>query len=197
MDLDRFVRTCREFGYASVWPWSLRNRLNPTGSTGTDTDPQFPLLGTYGKSFQAVKQGSTDMPDRKRVREGAITEMQTHLLPEVKRRVEALGGIPASHEAEAEENKEWAIRCQNELFKSSEALKGAQEQARQARATIAENERWISRALPAEVSTSRAAIQKSREWLRQADGQIQFIQDSIEKQKHDLATATERARMHS
>jgi hypothetical protein len=161
MDLDRFVLTCREFGYSGVWPWSLRNRLNPTGSTGTDTDPQFPLLDKYGKNMLALKQGSTDMPDRKKVRQWAITELQTHLLPEVKRRVEALGGIPASHEAEAKENREWAIRCQNELSKSSAAMKAAQEQA------------------------------------RQADGQIQLRQDNIDKQKRDLATATERARMHS
>lgn len=129
MVLDRFVLTCREFGYAGVWPWSLRNRLNPTGSAGTDTDPQFPLLGTYGKSMLAVKQGSTS--DRKGVQKWAITELQTQLLPEVKRRVEALAGIPASHEAEAKENREWAIRCQNELSKSSEAMKAAQNQARQ------------------------------------------------------------------
>jgi chromosome segregation ATPase len=144
-----------------------------------------------------VKQGTTDLPDRKSVREWAITELQTHLLLEVKRRVEVLSGIPASHKAEAEDNKEWVIRCQNELSNASEAMKAAQEQARQARAAIAENERWISRALPSEVSTSRAGIQKSREWLRQADGRIRFIQDNIEKQKHDLATATERDRMHS
>ena len=161
MDLDRFVLTCRELGYSGVWPWSLQNRLNPTGSTGTDTDPQFPLLATYGKSMLAVKQASTDMPDRKRVRKWAITELQTQLLPEVERRVEALGGLPASHEAEAKENREWAIRCQNELSKSSEAMKAAQKEA------------------------------------RHDNGQIQLIQDNIDKQKRDLVTATERARMHS
>jgi hypothetical protein len=108
-----------------------------------------------------VKQGSADMPDRKRVQKWAITELQTHLLPEVKRRVEALAGVPASHEAEAKENSEWAIRCQNELSKSSEAMKVAQKQA------------------------------------RQDDAQFQLIQDNIDKQKRDLTTATERARMHS
>jgi len=161
MDLDRFVLTCREFGYSGVWPWSIRNRLNPTGSMGTDTDPQFPLLDTYGKSMLALKPGSAEIPDRKTVRKWAITELQTQLLPEVKRRAEALGGMPASHEAEAKENREWAIRCQNELSKSTEAMKAAQKEA------------------------------------RRDNGQIQLIQDNIDKQKRDLATATERARMHS
>jgi uncharacterized protein YlxW (UPF0749 family) len=32
---------------------------------------------------------------------------------------------------------------------------------------------------------------------RRADGQFQLMQDNIDKQKRDLATATERARMHS
>lgn len=159
MDLDRFVFTCREFGYAGVWPWSLRNRLNPAGSAGTDTDPQFSLLSTYGKSMLAVKQGSTS--DRKEVQKWAMTELQTQLLPEVKRRVEALVGMPASHEAEAKENRDWAIRCQNELSKSSEAMMAAQKQA------------------------------------RRDDGQIKLIQDNIDKQKRDLVTAKERARMHS
>ena len=161
MDLDRFVLTCREFGYSGVWPWSIRNRLNPTGSMGTDTDPQFPLLDTYGKSMLAVKPGSAEIPDRKTVRKWAITELQTQLLPEVKRRAEALGGMPASHEAEAKENREWAIRCQNELSKSTEAMKAAQKEA------------------------------------QRDNGQIQLIQDNIDKQKRDLATAKERARMHS
>jgi hypothetical protein len=161
MDLDRFVLTCREFGFSGVWPWSLQNRLNPAGSTGTDTDPQFPLLGTYTQSMLAVKQGSTDMPDRKKVQKWAITELQAQMLPEVKRRVKALGVIPAFHKAEAKENREWAIRCQNELFKASAAMKVAQKQA------------------------------------RRADGQFQLMQDNIDKQKRDLATATERARMHS
>ena len=38
--------------------------------------------------------------------------------------------MPASHEAEAKENREWAIRCQNEIAKSSEAMKAAQKEAR-------------------------------------------------------------------
>jgi len=161
MDLERFVLTCRQLGYSGVWPWSIRNRLNPMGSMGTDTDPQFPLLDTYGKSMLAVKPSSAEIPDRKTVRKWAITELQTQLLPEVKRRAEALGGMPASHEAEAKENREWAIRCQNELSKSSEAMKAERKEARH------DNE------------------------------QIQLIQDNIDKQKRDLVTATERARMHS
>jgi hypothetical protein len=32
---------------------------------------------------------------------------------------------------------------------------------------------------------------------RHDNGQIQLIQDNLDKQKRDLATATERARMHS
>lgn len=159
MDLDRFVLTCKEFGYAGVWPWSLRNQLNSTGSVGRDTDPQFPLLATYAKSMLAVKQGSTS--NRKGVQKWAVTDLQAQLLPEVKRRVEALAGASTSHEAEATENREWAIRCQKELLKS------------------------------------RVAMNVALKQIHQDDGQIKLIQDNIDKQKHDLVTAQERARMHS
>jgi uncharacterized protein YlxW (UPF0749 family) len=40
-------------------------------------------------------------------------------------------------------------------------------------------------------------MKAAQEQARQADGQIQLRQDNIDKQKRDLATATERARMHS
>jgi predicted RNase H-like nuclease (RuvC/YqgF family) len=108
-----------------------------------------------------------------------------------------LADMPASHEAEAEENRGWAIRCESELSKISEAKGAAQAEAIRAQAAIVENERWATHALPAEVSASRAGLQKSREWRRQVDGQIRSIQDSMEKLKHDLVTARERARMHS
>jgi len=161
MDLDRFVLTCREFGYSGVWPWSIRNRLNPTGSMGTDTDPQFPLLDTYGKSMLAVKPGSAEIPDRKTVRKWAINRATNAAVARSQTTSRGACGMPASHEAEAKENREWAIRCQNELSKSTEAMKAAQKEA------------------------------------QRDNGQIQLIQDNIDKQKRDLATAKERARMHS
>ena len=80
---------------------------------------------------------------------------------------------------------------------SSRELNSAQEEARRAQADVDENERWASRALPAEVHNSRAGVERSREWRDQINGQIQSIQVEIENQQHDFATATERARMHT
>jgi hypothetical protein len=197
LELDRFVLACREFGYAGVWPWSLRNHLDQTATTGTDAAPQFSLAGAYDTDIQRARQATTNEADRKRAREWAITEVRTGLLPQVQRRAAMLVDMPASHQAEAEENRAWATRCEHELSKANEAMGAAQAEARKAQANIAENERWASRALPAEVSASRAGLQKSHAWRGQVDVQIRSIQDNIEKLKHDLVTATERSRMHS
>jgi hypothetical protein len=58
---------------------------------------------------------------------------------------------------------------------SSRELNSAQEEARRAQADVDENERWASRALPAEVHNSRAGVERSREWRYQIDGQIRSI----------------------
>jgi hypothetical protein len=175
LDLYRFVLACREFGYAGMWPWSLRNRLNETGSAGSDTDPQFTLLDSYATSIKAIRGHQADKPNRKAVRQWAVTELQTLLEPEVQRRVVILDAIAASHNREALENQGWAIRCQQELSKASRELNAAQRQARRAQADVDENERWASRAFPAEVHNSRAGVQRSREWRNQISGQIRSI----------------------
>jgi hypothetical protein len=197
LDLNRFVLVCREFGYAGMWPWSLRNRLNETGSAGSDTDPQFTLLDSYATSIKAIRRRQADNPSRHAVREWAVTKLKTLLEAQVQRRVMILDAVGASHNREAQENEAWAIRCQHELSKAARELNSTKEEARRAQADVDENERWASRALPAEVYNSRAGVQRSREWRDQINGQIQSIQVEIENQQHDFVTATERARMHT
>lgn len=196
LDLDQFVLACREFGYAGAWPWSLRNSLNHTGSAGTDSEPQFELVRAYATSVLAIERRTANRPDRKRVREWAATELQTRVKAAVQRRAAILAGTPTSHEREAQENKDWATLCQNELSKASLELNAAQGEARRAQTAVVENERWLSRASAGEVNAARTGVQRSGEWHRQLEGDVLSIQANIKKQNQDLATATERAKMH-
>jgi len=125
-----------------------------------------------------------------------MSELQISLLPEVERRAEALRGIPEHHEAEAARNKQWAIRCREELSKASQAMKAEQKQSHQAQASVAENERWAAHSSRADLNALRS-VQRSRKWRRDVDVRMRAIQDEIAKQDHDFLTATERVRMHS
>ncbi len=100
LSLDQFVQASADLGYAGVWPWSLRDRINESGTDTTETEPQFAEVLSYAQSVRT----------RKHSHDGA--EMPW---PEIEQRIEALQGEPEYHAQEAKTNMEWASRCQAEL----------------------------------------------------------------------------------
>ena len=108
LDLDRFVRTARAFGYAGVWPWSLRDRVNESGTQATETEPQFAQIGAYARSVQSAP--------------GLPGDWASSLLPTVEQRISQLQGQPEHHRAEAVNNLEWAERSRAELARAEQKL---------------------------------------------------------------------------
>jgi hypothetical protein len=197
LDVDRFIRTARAFGYAGAWPWSLRNRLDPVSRAGMDIEPQFAAVGAYGKSIQSLN-GPEDSTDKQgRVRDWSISQLRLNLLPEVERRVTDLLEKPAYHRAEELKNKEWAGRCRSEVAKANETLKSEELEVRRAEAGIAENEHWVSRADSGALAAARIGLRNAQNWRRTAQQRQLSAQQDIEKQQRDLRTATDRDRMHA
>jgi len=136
-------RIAKAFGYAGVWPWSLQNRPDGSGKAGVNAEPQFDAVGEYAKTVISATTKEDPGGKQQSSRDWAISQLRLNLLPEVEKRITALIEKPAYHEAEAQKNREWAGRCQNELAKASETLRFEQLEVHQADAAIAENERWF------------------------------------------------------
>ena len=183
-------RIAKAFGYAGVWPWSLQNRPDGSGKAGVNAEPQFDAVGEYAKTVISATTKEDPGDKQQSSRDWAISQLRLNLLPEVEKRITALIEKPAYHEAEAQKNREWAGRCQNELAKASETLRFEQLEVHQADAAIAENERWVSRARRAEFGSAQIGLQNSRSWLQTVEQRLSSAQE-IEKQRRDLLTASD------
>jgi hypothetical protein len=197
LDVSRFVRTAKAFGYAGVWPWSLRNRPEASGRGGVDIEPQFTAVSAYAKSVTSLNAKEDPTDKQQPARDWALSQLRLNLLPEVEQRVAALHEKPAYHEAEAQTNRDWAGRCRSELAKASVTLRSEQLEVHQVEAAIDENERWVSRATQAEFAAAQIGLQNSRNWRRAVEQRILSAQQEIDKQQRDLLTATDRSRMHA
>ena len=80
-DLEQFVTAIRALGYAGVWPWSLRNRPNETGTEAIDTDPQFNELKLYSDSVKSLDASPGDW---------LYSQMTQTLLPQIDGRISRL-----------------------------------------------------------------------------------------------------------
>ena len=102
-DLDRFVRTARAFGYAGVWPWSLRNRANEAGTSAIEVEPQFTEAGSYARSMRGAARDD-------KIRDWAMNQLRLSLLPSVEQRISRLARKSEYHKADAETDLAWTRR---------------------------------------------------------------------------------------
>ncbi len=100
LSLDQFVKTSANLGYAGVWPWSLRDRINESGTGTEEIEPQFDEIHSYVLSMPAPQNSPND------------TMISTDY---IEGRIKALRGEPEFHDAELKTNLEWASRCRAEL----------------------------------------------------------------------------------
>lgn len=107
-NLDRFVRTARDFGYAGVWPWSLRNRADASGTAAIEVEPQFTETGSYARSI------GTAAGDDRTLQDWATNQLRLSLLPSVEQRISRLARKSEYRQAKAEANLEW-VRRENKL----------------------------------------------------------------------------------